>query len=211
MPKYIYNYDSVSGEFVSKVEARKSPLEKDVYLLPANATFTAPPKSKKNKTPVFDIESGDWSLVDDYRGEKVDVLDEKVVIKNLGETPDDFKPSKEQEKEHTANKITSYISDFRRKKEVGGITVNGIAIQTDLDSRTNLLGASQLGISINWKTPQGFVELTSEQITALAIAVGEHVQQCFNAEKAVLEAHQETPFTSVEDVEKAFNDAYNGS
>ena len=101
------------------------------------------------------------------------------------------------------------IKRIREEKEIGGIAINGIDVQTDIDSRTNLLGASQLGISINWKTSQGFVELTSEQISAIAVEVGKHVQKCFNAEKIVTETHESNPFSSIEELEKAFNDAYN--
>ena len=103
------------------------------------------------------------------------------------------------------------IKAIRTAKEVGGITIDGIDIQTDLDSRANLLGASQLGVSINWKTGNGFVELTSEQITSLAMAVGQHVQQCFNAEKAVYDAHAIEPFADIEATQKVFDNAYSGS
>lgn len=32
----------------------------------------------------------------------------------------------------------------------------------------------------NWQTPDGFVALSSAQIIAIAVAVGDHVQACFD-------------------------------
>lgn len=64
----IYNYDSVTGEFTVASTARPDPLEKDVFLIPANATAVAPPKAGANKRAVFNTKTGKWSLVPDFRG-----------------------------------------------------------------------------------------------------------------------------------------------
>ena len=105
--------------------------------------------------------------------------------------------------------ITDRIKTYRREKENGGITVSGVTVQTDVESRASLLGAKELGVSIDWKTEAGFVTLTAQQISAIAVAVGQHVQKCFSAEKTVNEAHAQTPYTSIQDIETAFDNAYN--
>jgi len=104
--------------------------------------------------------------------------------------------------------IKGHISEYRKTMENGGVEVSGMLIQTDSESRSNLLGASQLGVAINWKAENGFVELTNEQIQGIALVVGTHVQKCFNSERVVYEAHDTKPFTSKEAVERAFNNAY---
>lgn len=108
----------------------------------------------------------------------------------------------------TPKQVEKYISEYRRLMENGGVEVDGSLIQTDSESRANILGASQLGVTVNWKTENGFVELSAEQLNGIAFMVGTHVQKCFNAERIVYEAHGKEPFTSKDDVEKAFNDAY---
>jgi len=105
--------------------------------------------------------------------------------------------------------ITNHIKLYRRIKEIGGITVGGVTVQTDTETRASLLGAVQLNASIDWKTDTGFVTLTAQQISDIATAVGQHVQKCFSSEKAVTETHAQTPYTSITAVETAFDNAYN--
>lgn len=108
-----------------------------------------------------------------------------------------------------AQAITDRIKAYRREKENGGITVSGVTVQTDTETRASLLGAVQLNTSIDWKTDAGFVTLTATQISGIATAVGQHVQKCFSAEKTVTEAHAETPYESIDAIETAFDNAYN--
>lgn len=105
--------------------------------------------------------------------------------------------------------VTAHIANYRRIRENGGITLNGVTVKTDQESRANLLGARDLNTSIDWKTKNGFVTLTAEQIAAIATAVGVHIQKCFSAEKTVLTAHASTPYANKTAVEAAFDTAYN--
>lgn len=100
-------------------------------------------------------------------------------------------------------KLDSYLPEFRWKVETGGIEINGILIQTDAISRANLLGAKELGVGIKWKTPSGFVDLTAAQVSAIAAAVGIHIQKCYAAEAAL----SGQTFESIEELESAFNQA----
>lgn len=53
MTKIYYNYSS-KGYYVGSRQARKNPLEKDIYLLPAFATFEKPPEIIKRKNIRWD-------------------------------------------------------------------------------------------------------------------------------------------------------------
>lgn len=107
-----------------------------------------------------------------------------------------------------AQEITQYIRTYRQEKEKGGITINGVLIHTDPISRSNLLGARELGTSIDWRTDTGFITLTPEQVSNIATLVGQHIQRCFTSEKIVTEQHNITPYTSFKSVKEAFDTAY---
>ena len=86
----VYNYDPVTKEFLSVEEADKSPLESDIYLFPANSTTVAvPTTSEEHKTACFNIETKQWSIVDDYREVKLYSKETKeIVFADLGQTPE---------------------------------------------------------------------------------------------------------------------------
>lgn len=130
-------------------------------------------------------------------GELVDLTQEEIDARNAEQSAGEAKA------------ITDRIKAYRREKENGGITVSNVTVQTDVESRASLLGAVQLNTSIDWKTDTGFVTLTAAQISAIATAVGQHVQKCFSAEKTVTEAHEQTPYESIQAIETAFDNAYN--
>jgi hypothetical protein len=54
--KIAYSYNE-NQEFCGECQAWQSPLEKDVFLLPANATFIKPLPHKKNNKIIFNGES----------------------------------------------------------------------------------------------------------------------------------------------------------
>jgi len=79
------------------------------------------------------------------------------------------------------------LASSRYEAETAGITVNGATIATDRTSQALITGAAlkatQDGTyTCQWKTAQGFVTLTAAQIIAIADAVRDHVQGCFDAE-----------------------------
>jgi hypothetical protein len=109
------------------------------------------------------------------------------------------------------DKIVSHLPDYRYKKEIGGISLNGINIQTDRESRSILTGAyirakEDNTYTVRWKTADGFVTLNAGQIIAISDAVAEHVQKCYAAEADV--AADILSFTSVAEVETAFDQSY---
>lgn len=79
------------------------------------------------------------------------------------------------------------IAAARYEAETAGVTVNGVLIDTGRDSQALITGAALSAMldgeySLNWKTPTGFVHLTSPEIIAVAQAVRAHVQACFDRE-----------------------------
>jgi hypothetical protein len=81
----------------------------------------------------------------------------------------------------------SEIAAARWNTEVGGVVVNGLTIDTSRESQGMITGAALTATldeayTCQWKTATGFVVLTAEQIIAVAQAVREHVQTCFDRE-----------------------------
>lgn len=64
--KTIYHYHPVTHEFTGSSEARESPLEPGVYLIPALATDTPPPAIQANEVAV--LSGGTWTVLPDFRG-----------------------------------------------------------------------------------------------------------------------------------------------
>lgn len=77
--------------------------------------------------------------------------------------------------------------------ETAGTTFGGMPIDTDDRSKLLINGAAlradrSADYVLRWKTSEGFVDLTAAQVLAVADAVSEHVQLCFDREDALLGA-----------------------
>lgn len=91
----IYNYDANTFEYRGSQNADLDPQEtkeqgKNVYLLPANATFIKPPASEPMKARVF--KEGSWSYEKDFRKGfyKVDSNLNVSEITELGDIPEGY-------------------------------------------------------------------------------------------------------------------------
>ena len=90
--KYIYNFNQENKEYIGAEEAFLDPLEsekqgKEIYLLPANATFIKPPETKEGFAIVWNGEM--WEYIEDNRGITVwKSYNESMVIKELGAIPE---------------------------------------------------------------------------------------------------------------------------
>lgn len=91
----IYNYDANTFEYRGSQNADLDPQEtkeqgKNVYLLPANATFIKPPASEPFKARVF--KEGSWSYEKDFRKGFYKVDSNLVVseITELGDIPEGY-------------------------------------------------------------------------------------------------------------------------
>lgn len=82
----IYNYHPQNGEYLGTTEAKESPREEGVYLIPAHATTIEPPATQEHECAVFN--GSEWELVPDHRGETYYTSwdDEGTTIENLRET-----------------------------------------------------------------------------------------------------------------------------
>lgn len=91
----VYKYND-NGEYIGTEEALLDPLEteqqgKNVYLLPANATFTAPPEAQKGYINVWNGKA--WEQVEDNRGVEYWMPEDKFgaparEMKELGALPE---------------------------------------------------------------------------------------------------------------------------
>ena len=89
-PKYTtaYSYDPATGEYIGECRAHKNPLE-DGYLLPAHATYKAPPTVAEHEAAVWDKAKDKWKKVSDWRGAIYydTTTQERHEIQNLSEEP----------------------------------------------------------------------------------------------------------------------------
>ena len=87
----------------------------------------------------------------------------------------------------------SLIAARRWLAETSGTTFAGMPIDTDDRSKLLINGAAlradrSADYVLRWKTSEGFVDLTAIQVLAVADAVSEHVQLCFDREDVLLGA-----------------------
>lgn len=85
------------------------------------------------------------------------------------------------------------IAARRYEAEVGGITLNGMHINTDDRSKLLINGAAldatlDPAYVMQWKAGDGFVQLPGAQVIDIARAVRAHVQACFDREAELLAA-----------------------
>ena len=59
--KKAYNYDSSTGEYAGEEIAHPDPRDPGRFLLPAQATFTAPPQTTAGRVAVFDAVKEVWT------------------------------------------------------------------------------------------------------------------------------------------------------
>lgn len=121
-----YIYHSETKEYLYSEVAFLDPLEseqqgKDVYLLPADATFTAPPEAKEGYARVWNGKA--WEYVEDHRGVTVwQSYDESMVITELGAIPEGW--SIEQPvKPATHDDLIAFITAEADRIAYGGITI----------------------------------------------------------------------------------------
>lgn len=126
-------------------------------------------------------------------------------------TPEEITARQAEESAWLQERITAHLPAYRYAKETGGVTINGVRIQTDRESRAILTGAyirakEDNEYVVRWKTPAGFVTLNSAQIIAISDSVADHVKKCYEAEFSVLENIGSV--LSVQDVETCFDNFY---
>ena len=155
----VYKYND-NGEYIGTEEALLDPLEteqqeKEVYLLPGNATFTAPPAEKEGFARVWTGES--WQEVEDNRGVEYWLPEDKFgaparEMKELGALPEGATTTAPEKTldELKADKLAE-IDAWTAAKITGGFVSNasGEAVTYDSDKDTQL---TMQGIALNVNT-----------------------------------------------------------
>ena len=83
--------------------------------------------------------------------------------------------------------LAGYAAAARYAKETGGLKVGTAQIDTSRESQAMVANAYQFmqvsgAPSTQYKTASGWVTVSADQMKAIALAVGAHVQACFAAE-----------------------------
>ena len=186
----IYHYDHVTGEFLGAGSADPSPLEPDVYLIPANATDIAPPECGAGERSVF--RAAAWNI----------------------EAIPNPEPIPEPTPEEIKARAWVAIKAERDRRKSGGFKVkvgsSNKWFHSDADSRIQHLGLKDmardliagggamtdkltiLGQTVKWKTMDGsFVDVSTQVAFDIVAAAGDLDAQLFVAaetHKAAMEA-----------------------
>lgn len=177
--KTVYQTDP-DGWLVGLAVARESPLEPGVWHLPAGCVEAEPP-----------------ALAD---GERTRWVGDDWVIVPPSPTPEEAPATRDELVEHAR---------FRRLQAEGiGVVVAGITYASDIESQVRLEAKiaylNRAGLAeVTWKSRSGMVVLTLGELEAVALAVAEHTQQCFDAEAAVINAINHGDITTLAQVEDA--------
>ena len=156
----VYKYDELTKEYTGVETAQLDPLEsklqgKEVYLLPANATFTAPLVTQDGYVPVWGGNA--WEYKEDNRGKEYWLADDEYgtparEMKELGAFPENAvfeAPAKpfEMLKEEKLVEVDAWTAN----KITGGFTstASGEAVTYDSDKDTQL---TMQGIALNVNT-----------------------------------------------------------
>lgn len=164
--KTAYLFDEKTKEFKNEVNAQLDPLEstkagKDIYLLPANATWDEP-TVKDGCVPVWNGET--WDAVEDHRKQEYWLPEDKYgaparEMKELGPLPEGAMLTAPERTldEVKADKVQSLKAE-RDSKEVEPITYNGNSYDYDDRARERInaaiiaLDVQGADASIDWTT-----------------------------------------------------------
>tara|TARA_R110001606_G_scaffold141321_2_gene280484 strand:- start:15047 stop:15706 length:660 start_codon:yes stop_codon:yes gene_type:complete len=200
----IYNYDAEKKEYLSTEEAQESPLEKDVYLIPANATELSPPKTKANEVAIFDEEKQKWNNCEDNRGKTVyNILDrQSSTVDYIGEIKEGFtliEPTSIYDinffngkwvlnKETKLEELKDVINNEIIKLDLIEYNVN--TYQTDSKSILRMRKALSLTGNIYWRDANNNKVLISNEglkniINIKAVSIQKLINKQFEIEKEI--------------------------
>ena len=129
MKYYSYNRN---GEYVGTGIARPSPLEPNIFLLPALATFVEPPATQNNEVAIF--ANGRWSTIPDYRGQTAYSSNgQKKVVTDIGELSENWTLTAPPSQWHKLNAENEWVLDTTKKQEL--ITAIRANIDADTDAK----------------------------------------------------------------------------
>lgn len=83
-----YNFDKITGEFLSEEPTAVNPREDGKFLIPSSATTVAPPPVDANQIAIFN--GNEWSVVKDFRNQEFyNSNGDEIVISALDVEPDE--------------------------------------------------------------------------------------------------------------------------
>lgn len=163
--KKVYFYDENTKEFVSEENALKDPLEskiqgKDVWLLPANATFDIPPEYKEGYKVVYK-DGWEYEEIPQPKPEPEPTLDELKLLKR------------------------AEINSARDRTEQGGFEYLGKVFDSDMISCQRISTAAQAmafaqeETAIVWTCQDNTtISLNKTQLAGLVAALAMHSNEC---------------------------------
>lgn len=183
--KYTYSFDEDTKEFRGAEIAQLDPLEtqlrgENVYLLPANSTFIAPPDKKEGFAIIW--KDSEWEEVEDHRGKEYypagsTHYSTPIEMKEIGSLPEGAsleRPAKTEEEiaaEEMAiakSERATYVS--RIIVEVDGMSFDGD--ETSQDRMARSIVALNDGETVQWVLADNTIaQVTKEQLrTALRMS-----------------------------------------
>ncbi|SDA12845.1 protein of unknown function [Methylobacterium sp. UNC378MF] len=110
---------------------------------------------------------------------------------------------------YTGVDLAAYIANAHAALRDGGVTIGGMRIKTDAESRGLIDGAyalsqAQPDKSIDFKAASGWVAIDSQTMQTVAIAVGQWVQACYSAYRKLDEGRVAGTVTTTAQVDAAF-------
>lgn len=186
--KYVYKYDEKTKEYLGKAEALLDPLEtqlqqKEIYLLPADATFIAP-TPQEGYVSVF--KENVWENIEDNRGKEYWLKDDAYgtpahKMETLGALPADavFTPPQKTLEQVKQEKIIE-LKAMRDMREVEPIAYQGYSFDYDGKARERInaaiiaLDVQGTGAPIDWTTADNAdtpVTATDLKMIIAAVAV----------------------------------------
>lgn len=105
--------------------------------------------------------------------------------------------------------LVAYISAGHKALRDGGVTVGGMRIATDEESRGLIAGALDLSArlpdaTIDFKAASGWVTVDAQTMQTIAVAVGQWVQLCYSAYRKLDEACAAGTVKTTDQVDAAY-------
>lgn len=196
----IYNFHPLTKEYLGEGVADESPLEPGVPLVPANATFVAPPIIDEHEAAVFNGSS--WETIADYRGVSYWLAGELVRIDELGiGPPQGSLPGKPEptlaelkalkNAEINAARLTANFSTFTHGGKV--FSCDELS-RSDIDGTTGTVALTG-GFPANW--PGGWKAIDNTYIPITTRAQWEAFYLSFGATGAQNFAHAQVLKTAL--------------
>lgn len=184
----VYKFNPITKEYTGVEPAMLDPLEsklqgKEVYLLPADATFSAP-TLQEGYVSIF--KEGAWENIEDNRGKEYWLPEDKYgaparEMKELGPLPEGAMLTAPERTldEVKADKVQSLKAE-RDSKEVKPITYNGNSYDYDDKARERISAAiialevAGASATLTWTTADNKdVKVTADDLRCVIAAVGQ--------------------------------------